>query len=66
MNGNEPSDAIRVVNAVLTQIDRLKAYPNCVIMTTSNLTGALGAPIQLLLNALLTPRKISLLLIAPT
>ena len=24
LNGNEPSDAIRVVNAVLTQIDQLK------------------------------------------
>ena len=40
-NGNEPSDAIRVVNALLTQIDRLKRYPNVFILTTSNLTGAI-------------------------
>ncbi|XP_026558162.1 pachytene checkpoint protein 2 homolog [Pseudonaja textilis] len=36
--GTEPSDAIRVVNAVLTQIDQIKRYPNVVIMTTSNIT----------------------------
>jgi len=40
-NGNEPSDAIRVVNALLTQIDRLKRYPNVFILTTSNLTGSI-------------------------
>ena len=26
LSGNEPSDAIRVVNALLTQIDQLKVY----------------------------------------
>ncbi|NXP36635.1 PCH2 protein, partial [Leiothrix lutea] len=36
--GTEPSDAIRVVNAVLTQIDQIKRYPNVVILTTSNIT----------------------------
>ncbi|XP_029897597.1 pachytene checkpoint protein 2 homolog isoform X3 [Aquila chrysaetos chrysaetos] len=49
--GTEPSDAIRVVNAVLTQIDQIKSkkgalvfgpvfkrYPNVVILTTSNIT----------------------------
>ncbi|XP_053570330.1 pachytene checkpoint protein 2 homolog [Bombina bombina] len=36
--GTEPSDAIRVVNAVLTQIDQIKKYPNVVILTTSNIT----------------------------
>ncbi|XP_073486775.1 pachytene checkpoint protein 2 homolog isoform X3 [Aquarana catesbeiana] len=36
--GTEPSDAIRVVNAVLTQIDHIKRYPNVVILTTSNIT----------------------------
>lgn len=35
----EPSDAIRVVNAVLTQLDQLKAYPNVLVLTTSNVTG---------------------------
>ncbi|XP_056376184.1 pachytene checkpoint protein 2 homolog isoform X3 [Hyla sarda] len=36
--GTEPSDAIRVVNAVLTQIDHIRRYPNVVILTTSNIT----------------------------
>ncbi|NXT60478.1 PCH2 protein, partial [Chaetops frenatus] len=36
--GTEPSDAIRVVNAVLTQIDQIKRYPNVIILTTSNIT----------------------------
>jgi len=40
MSGSEPSDAIRVVNALLTQIDRIKNYPNVLILTTSNITGA--------------------------
>jgi SpoVK/Ycf46/Vps4 family AAA+-type ATPase len=39
--GTEPSDAIRVVNAVLTQIDQLKKYRNVIILTTSNVTGAI-------------------------
>ncbi|XP_052269478.1 pachytene checkpoint protein 2 homolog isoform X2 [Dreissena polymorpha] len=41
MSGSEPSDAIRVVNAVLTQIDQIKKYPNVIILTTSNVTGAI-------------------------
>ncbi|GFO34033.1 pachytene checkpoint 2-like protein [Plakobranchus ocellatus] len=40
MNGVEPSDAIRVVNALLTQLDQIKRYPNVLILTTSNITGA--------------------------
>jgi SpoVK/Ycf46/Vps4 family AAA+-type ATPase len=40
MNGSEPSDAIRVVNALLTQLDSLRAYENVLILTTSNITGA--------------------------
>ncbi|KAK0415700.1 hypothetical protein QR680_012069 [Steinernema hermaphroditum] len=38
MNRNEPSDAVRVVNALLTQIDRIRKRPNVLIFTTSNLT----------------------------
>ncbi|KAJ1604602.1 Pch2p like AAA ATPase [Cryptosporidium canis] len=34
---NEPSDSIRVVNALLTQIDSLKKYSNTLIMTTTNI-----------------------------
>ncbi|XP_054159423.1 pachytene checkpoint protein 2 homolog [Oppia nitens] len=40
-NGTEPSDAIRVVNALLTQLDGIKNYPNVVILTTSNVTNAI-------------------------
>jgi AAA+ superfamily predicted ATPase len=39
--GNEPSDSIRAVNALLTQIDRIKRYPNVVILTTSNIVGSI-------------------------
>ncbi|XP_033632108.1 pachytene checkpoint protein 2 homolog [Asterias rubens] len=41
VNGTEPSDAIRVVNALLTQIDQIKRYPNVLILTTSNVTEAI-------------------------
>ena len=41
MAGSEPSDAIRVVNALLTQIDQIKRFPNVIILTTSNVTGAI-------------------------
>nr|XP_054771206.1 pachytene checkpoint protein 2 homolog [Lytechinus pictus] len=39
--GTEPSDAIRVVNALLTQIDIIKRNPNVLILTTSNITEAI-------------------------
>ena len=42
-NGAEPSDAIRVVNALLTQLDGLKRYKNALVLTTSNLTGSIDA-----------------------
>lgn len=38
MNGSDPSDAIRVVNALLTQLDQLRKRSNVVVMATSNLT----------------------------
>ncbi|KAF8958741.1 Pachytene checkpoint protein 2 [Entomortierella lignicola] len=41
LSGNEPSDSIRVVNALLTQIDRLKKQKNVLILTTSNITEAI-------------------------
>lgn len=41
LSGNEPSDSIKVVNAVLTQIDQIRRYPNVLILTTSNMTGAI-------------------------
>lgn len=39
--GSEPSDAIRSVNALLTQIDKLREKPNVLIITTSNITEAI-------------------------
>ena len=41
IRGNEPSDAVRVVNALLTQLDRLKEYSNVVVLATSNITDAI-------------------------
>ncbi|CAG2230876.1 TRIP13 [Mytilus edulis] len=41
LSGSEPSDAIRVVNALLTQIDQIKKHNNVMILTTSNVTGAI-------------------------
>jgi cytidylate kinase len=38
---SEPSDAIRAVNALLTQLDRLKKYENVIVLTTSNITQAI-------------------------
>jgi len=31
LGGSEPSDSIRVVNALLTQLDHLKSYPNVIV-----------------------------------
>ncbi|RYR12678.1 hypothetical protein Ahy_B04g070100 isoform C [Arachis hypogaea] len=42
--GSEPSDSIRVVNALLTQIDKLISSPNVIILITSNITTAIGKP----------------------
>ena len=36
MNKNESSDAVRVVNTLLTHLDSLKKYPNFIILATSN------------------------------
>lgn len=37
----EPSDSLRVVNAVLTQLDILKRHSNVLVLTTSNLCGSI-------------------------
>ncbi|RYQ99181.1 hypothetical protein Ahy_B07g087074 [Arachis hypogaea] len=44
ISGLEPSDSIRVVNALLTQIDKLISSPNVIILITSNITTAIGKP----------------------
>lgn len=41
ISNNEPTDSIRVVNAVLTQLDRIRRYPNVFVLATSNLTGSI-------------------------
>ncbi|RDX53164.1 P-loop containing nucleoside triphosphate hydrolase protein [Lentinus brumalis] len=43
MAGTEPSDALRVVNALLTQLDKLKHKKNCLVMATSNLATAIDS-----------------------
>ena len=42
-HGTEPSDSLRVVNAVLTAIDMLRAKANVLIVCTSNLSSAIDA-----------------------
>ena len=39
-SGTEPSEALRVVNVLLTQLDRVKAKKNIYVMATSNLRDA--------------------------
>ncbi|KAJ3283460.1 Pachytene checkpoint protein 2 [Borealophlyctis nickersoniae] len=41
VSGLEPSDSIRVVNALLTQIDHLRRKKNVLFLTTSNITEAI-------------------------
>ncbi|PPQ99785.1 hypothetical protein CVT26_009162 [Gymnopilus dilepis] len=41
MAGTEPSDGLRVVNALLTQLDKLKQRKNVLVMATSNLVKAI-------------------------
>lgn len=38
---NEPQDSIRVVNVLLTQLDRLRLYSNILILATSNFSDSL-------------------------
>ncbi|GAA98901.1 uncharacterized protein L969DRAFT_51188 [Mixia osmundae IAM 14324] len=41
LNGKEPSDALRVVNALLTQLDQLRRRRNVLVLATSNLAQAI-------------------------
>jgi pachytene checkpoint protein 2 len=41
--GNEPADAIRAVNALLTHLDSLRHHQNAMILCTSNLPEAVDA-----------------------
>lgn len=42
MNGNEPTDALRVVNSILTNIDRIAMFKNVLVLCTSNLAENMG------------------------
>jgi len=42
-SSSEPSDAVRVVNAILTQLDRLKRFPNVLTLCTTNLASSIDA-----------------------
>ena len=41
VSGSEPSDAVRVVNAVLTAIDAFRSCKNVLLLTTSNVSEAI-------------------------
>jgi hypothetical protein len=41
VSGNEPSDAIRAVNSLLTHLDALRRHPNVMVLCTSNLPEAM-------------------------
>jgi pachytene checkpoint protein 2 len=59
VSGQEPSDALRVVNALLTQLDKLKQKKNVLFMATSNLVtaiGELGTKLRFRTDGLLRPR----------
>ncbi|THH14965.1 hypothetical protein EW146_g5442 [Bondarzewia mesenterica] len=43
MAGTEPSDALRVVNALLTQLDKLRHKKNVLVISTSNLATAIDS-----------------------
>lgn len=38
VSNSEPTDSLRVVNAVLTQLDKIRKFPNVLVLTTSNVT----------------------------
>jgi AAA+ superfamily predicted ATPase len=42
--GNEPLDAMRAVNTLLTALDRLRHHINIIVLCTSNLISALVSP----------------------
>ncbi|KAI9739754.1 MAG: hypothetical protein M1834_006474 [Cirrosporium novae-zelandiae] len=43
VRGNEPNDALRAVNALLTALDRLRTRKNVVVLCTSNLITAMDS-----------------------
>ena len=41
--GGDPSDAMRAVNSLLTSLDRLRSFPNVLVLATTNITGQIDA-----------------------
>jgi pachytene checkpoint protein 2 len=41
--GGDPADAMRAVNSLLTSLDRLRAFPNVLVLATTNLTNSVDA-----------------------
>ena len=37
--GGDPSDGMRAVNSLLTSLDRLRSFPNVLVLATTNITG---------------------------
>ena len=62
-SSGDPSDAMRAVNSLLTSLDKLKPFPNVLVMATTNLhlTGSVDAAFvdrcDLLLRVKLPPMK---------
>ena len=48
--GNEPGDAVRVVNAVLTSLDSLRRRPNVLLLCTSNLAVLIPIIDEIIIN----------------
>jgi hypothetical protein len=43
VSSGDPSDAVRAVNSLLTSLDRLRSFPNVLVIATTNLTGSVDA-----------------------
>ena len=41
--GGDPSDAMRAVNSLLTSLDKLRSFPNVLVLATTNLTDSIDA-----------------------
>ena len=39
-SSGDPSDAMRAVNSLLTSLDRLRSFPNVLVLATTNLTAS--------------------------
>jgi DNA polymerase III delta prime subunit len=42
-SSGDPSDAMRAVNSLLTSLDRLRRFPNVLVLATTNLTGSIDS-----------------------